>query len=345
MTNKTIEVGDISVKPGKLKTGWLKGIELPWGARVDLPLVVLNGEKPGPTYFLQCAAHGIEMTGIPAVRRVCREILKPKDVSGAIVAVCGGNPFGMMFGKYWNPLDWQDISGKHPGNEKGYASDRMGKALWDAVEAVKPDYAYDMHCNPYDYPLTLPVNIAGTTWAMDNDTGKSSIEIAKASGLTVLTSRKGQKRRSTEPRGLGSNCMSRGIPCMTSEFGWGRHPHGKHVDIAERVLLNIFKHVGMIDGDLEKHTEVPVLPSPPKYVSMPTVQCNRGGLMEPTATCGEFVKEGTTIAKIYSPHGDLLEDVPLPFDGSLYSYFGGRWAVTFAVTTGTNIAWTFAKEG
>jgi predicted deacylase len=267
-------------------------------------------------------------------------------LSGSVVAVTGANPFGMMFGQYWNIIDWMDISGQHPGNATRYASQRLGKALWDAVEAVQPDYAYDMHCNPFDYPLTLPVNIAGTTYAQDNETAKRALEMAKASGLTVLTSRKGARPRSPQPRGLGSNCMSRGIPCMTSEFGWGRYPHGKHVDIAVRVLLNVMKWAGMLEGELEKHTEVPVLPTPPKYVSMPTVMTERGGLMEPTIKAGDFVKEGTTIAKIYNPHGELVEAVPLPFDGSIYSYFGGtRHSVTWQVTTGTNIAWTFAKEG
>jgi predicted deacylase len=345
MTNRTIEVGNVVARPGTFKAGFLKGIDLPMGYTLDLPLMVLNGEKPGPTFFIQVGIHGVENTGIPMCRRVMREKLTPKDLSGAIVAIPGANPMGYMLGTSWNPLDWQDPSPNVPGNPKGFASARTGAIIWEAVEKVKPDFAMDSHCNPFTYPLTLSTIMASERYAMDNETAKKIVSMGESAGLTLIRSHQ-PPGDLPPPRGFSNNCKVRGIPCLGSEFGWGFFPHGPEVEAAAKAFTNILKHLNMVKGEPEKITEVPVKMPPPTFLhGHPMIaQCDRGGYMEPTQKAGDVLEEGTKIANIYTPVGDLVEEIKMPYKGGVYSYHTGRWHWGFALHSGSRVAWLFGVE-
>jgi N2-acetyl-L-2,4-diaminobutanoate deacetylase len=68
------------------------------------------------------------------------------------------------------------------------------------------------------------------------------------------------------------------------------------VRIARRGLLNVLRHVGIVDGAVEKR--------PTRWLDMPTGDCfafaEDDGMIEAMVDLGEPVKEGAVVARIYS---------------------------------------------
>ena len=55
-----IKVGTATAKRGELQKGIIKGIELNTTTSIDIPVLVVNGQKDGPTLLMVSTQHGIE---------------------------------------------------------------------------------------------------------------------------------------------------------------------------------------------------------------------------------------------------------------------------------------------
>src|SRR5260221_12460689 len=78
-------VGTASAAPGQKATGYL---EVPAGvdAGTNIPVVVVNGAKPGPVLALVTGAHGTEYVSVIAVERLIID-LDPAQVSGTVILI------------------------------------------------------------------------------------------------------------------------------------------------------------------------------------------------------------------------------------------------------------------
>jgi predicted deacylase len=65
----TLNVGSLKVRPGQKKYGPLVIAKRPDGTDIFVPLMVVNGAKPGPTLFLDSAIHGDEYCTGSWIRR------------------------------------------------------------------------------------------------------------------------------------------------------------------------------------------------------------------------------------------------------------------------------------
>src|SRR5216683_6957937 len=78
-------VGTASAAPGQKAIGYL---EVPAGvdAATNIPVVVVNGAKPGPILALVTGAHGTEYVSIIAVEKLIGE-LDPAKISGTVILI------------------------------------------------------------------------------------------------------------------------------------------------------------------------------------------------------------------------------------------------------------------
>src|SRR5437899_1927829 len=78
----SFSVGTASAAPGQKATGYL---EVPAGvdAATSIPVVVVNGAKPGKILALVSGAHGTEYVSIVAIEKLIGE-LDPVHVSGTV---------------------------------------------------------------------------------------------------------------------------------------------------------------------------------------------------------------------------------------------------------------------
>jgi len=141
-----IVVGNITVARGEVKKGVIKGVELFNNVSVDVPVMVLNGAKEGPTLLLISTQHGTEIQGIEVIRRVMREQVKPMNLRGAVIAIPVGNPLAFMHSQYLSWIDNLDVGGVRADRPEGNTTERLAHALWKEAWS-KASLIVNIHCN------------------------------------------------------------------------------------------------------------------------------------------------------------------------------------------------------
>src|ERR1039457_6783625 len=85
-----LTVGTATARNGQKTNGFL---EVPAGvdAASNIPVIVTNGARPGPTLALVAGSHGTEYASILALQKLA-ESVDPAGVSGALIVVPLVNP-------------------------------------------------------------------------------------------------------------------------------------------------------------------------------------------------------------------------------------------------------------
>jgi predicted deacylase len=148
-TNLT--VGTASAAPGQKSTGFL---EIPAGsdAATKIPVVVVNGSRPGPVLALVAGSHGTEYASIIALEELVKSI-EPADLSGAVIIIPLVNlaSFEQKV-PHVNPVDNKSMNRFFPGRADGTQTER---ASWSITKEVieKCDYLIDFHGGDLDENL------------------------------------------------------------------------------------------------------------------------------------------------------------------------------------------------
>ncbi len=126
---QTVTVGTASAKPGEVARGVIAGPELAAGTRVEMPVVVINGAKPGRVFWVNGAIHGDEPEGPLACQLAMRRI-DPAKLTGAVIMVPVMNVLAFAAAERGNPLDTfsYDMNRMYPGKPGGYFTDRLAQA-------------------------------------------------------------------------------------------------------------------------------------------------------------------------------------------------------------------------
>jgi len=333
-----LEVGSAIVGRGELKKGVIKGVELVNNMSIDMPVLVMNGAKEGPTLLLMSTQHGIEIQGTEVIRKVMRERLSPKKLRGAVIGIPVGNPLAFMHHQYLSWIDNLDVGTVRADNPNGNTTERLACALW--TEAWnKADLVVNLHCNTRpDSLIYQSINIGNPR------TRESLVKMAEAFAVTTMVS--DRPLAEDAPPTLGNLAARKGVPVILEELIDGRWISEPSTNAGVKGVLNIMKVFNMIDGKLEPQKGFPIVPGVNR--SHGIIRANRGGLIRFFKKPGEPIKLGEVFAEIYDIYGDVLEEVKMPVDGYVWAYPCGSSLGTSgslqAVEVGANIAYAFTHE-
>jgi len=125
-------VGTASATPGEKGTGYL---EVPAGidAATNIPVVIINGAKPGPVLALVTGAHGTEYVSIIAVEKLVGE-LDPAKISGTVILIPLVNiaSFEQKV-PHVNPIDNKSMNRFYPGRADGTQTERASLIITNQV--------------------------------------------------------------------------------------------------------------------------------------------------------------------------------------------------------------------
>src|SRR6266568_1229625 len=116
-------VGTASAAPGQKATGYLT---VPAGvdAATNIPVVVVNGAKPGKVLALVSGAHGTEYASIIAIEKLISD-LDPAQVTGTVILVPLVNvPSFEQKVPHVNPVDGKSMNRFYPGKADGTQTER-----------------------------------------------------------------------------------------------------------------------------------------------------------------------------------------------------------------------------
>jgi predicted deacylase len=339
-----LKVGTAAAKRGELQKGVIKGVELNTTVPIDIPVLVMNGSKDGPTLLIVSTQHGIEIQGIEVILRIMRERVNPKDLRGAIIGIPVENPLAFMHHQYLSWIDNLDLGGggsaspltaNHP---HGTATERLAHVLWNEAWS-KADMVLNIHCN------VRPDSLFFTEVNVGNPSTREKLErMAKAFGVTNVV--ESIPVNASAPDTLANLAVKNGVPDILIELIDGRWISEPSTTVGVRGVLNIMKEFDMIDGEIEPQKNIIVIPG--VCTSHGIVRANRGGIIRFKKSPGEFLKKGDIFAEIYDLYGDVLEKVKSPVDGYIWAYPCGDILGTpgslQAVQTGANIAYAFTSS-
>ncbi len=229
--------------PGQTAAG---AIEVAAGsdAALSIPVVVVNGARPGPVLALLAGAHGTEYASIIALEQLAATI-DASTVSGTVIVVPLLNvPSFQRIVPHLNPVDGKNMNRMYPGRPDGTQTERASYAITRQV-VEKSDHLIDFHGGDIDENLR-PYSYWQKTGRAAQDA--ASLAMVLAFGLDHIIITTGRPTDPADSRYLENTATTRGKPSITVEAGRAGtvEPH----DVAALVTgtLSVMRHLKMLPG-------------------------------------------------------------------------------------------------
>ncbi len=301
-----VGVGALTAEPGSVKRGMVPvpGLEPPW----ELPVAIVRGEQPGPTFSITAGMHAAEYVPIEAVTRLTRSV-RPESLRGCLIAVILVNTPGFYERTiYVNPRDGRNLNRAFPGNPQGLPSERVTAFLLE--EVIRGSDAFlDAHCGDLVeslHPFVL--------WNRTGDLGvdQRSEGMAKAFGLDYVMALAPESIVGTA-MGAGS---AAGVPSISAEIGQQGICDEQSVDRYQTGLLRVMNELGMT-GQAN-----PPRPTPTPLREFAWNRAEVSGSYHPVVKPGDRVTQGQRVGSIRDLFGETIAEVDASASG----------IVTFCVT-------------
>ena len=177
MESRTVKVREVTAEPGEIAQGFVEVGETITGP-IRFPLVIINGEKPGPRLCLTAGVHATEYAPIEAVLRILSQ-RAPAHLKGAIIGVpiVSMHMFASRSG-FVSPIDGLNLNKIAPGGD-GSISEILVRILLDEVIA-QCQYHVDLHAGDLGEMLLAFAGYPMTGAADLDRQGEALARLAKA---------------------------------------------------------------------------------------------------------------------------------------------------------------------
>lgn len=328
MSEEAIRVRDIVAAPGETARGYLTIGETPT-APINVPVVIINGARPGPTLCLTAGVHAAEYPGIDAVLRTIQS-LDPAALSGAIIAVPVVNM--QMFQNrsgFLSPIDGLNLNRTAPGREDGTISEILVHTLLTEVISLA-HYHIDCHGGDLGEILWPYAGFSLTGNPEIDQEGETLVRLytprifALYEDATTLLPTTGS---------ITHAAAQLGVVSMLAESGSNGTLNSEDLQTHLNGIQNVMRYLGMIEGQ-------PVIRGDRlRARGQFTVNARRGGLIRLSIEIGESVRAGQEVAEIVNVFGDVVERVTVPRDGIARLIWAAK-----AVNTGDPIVKCWVTE-
>jgi uncharacterized protein len=297
-------VGTASAAPGQKATGY---IEVPSGvdAGTNIPVVVVNGAKPGPVLALVTGAHGTEYVSVIAVERLIAD-LDPAEISGTVIMIPLVNiaSFEQKV-PHVNPVDNKSMNRFYPGKADGTQTDRVSFFITKQV-VDRSDYLIDYHGGDLDESLR-PYSYWGPTGKDSQD--RISKEMVLAFGLDHIIIWRDRTTDLAASRYLDNTASLRGKPSIVVEAGYAGTVETDDVALLVNGTLSTMRALKMLSGE-------------PRYIENPVwlekvvdIIADGPGIWYPLVKRGAYVQEGMKLGYVTDYFGKVIVEPRAPAAG------------------------------
>src|SRR6266487_3497853 len=236
-------VGTASAASGQKATGYLA---VPAGvdAATNIPVVLVNGAKPGKVLALVSGAHGTEYASIIAIEKLISD-LDPAQVTGTVILVPLVNvPSFEQKVPHVNPVDGKSMNRFYPGRADGTQTERASFLITKEV-VERCDHLIDLHGGDLDESLR--------PYAYWTQTGREeqdhvSRDMVLAFGLDHIIVSADRPKDPAASRYLENTATTRGKPSLTAEAGHAGTVEPEDVDALVRGCLGVMRYLKMLPG-------------------------------------------------------------------------------------------------
>ncbi|MGM0571332.1 succinylglutamate desuccinylase/aspartoacylase family protein [Marinobacter sp.] len=282
------------VLPGTTaRLAWSPGIQIA-GLSQPTPVLVVNGDKPGPVMCMTGAVHGDELNGIEIIRRVIYE-LDPGELSGTVVGIPIVNLQGFQQGSRYL-ADRRDLNRYFPGSEDGSLAHRIAHSLFEQV-ILNCDMLVDIHTGSLKR-----TNLPQLRADMKNP---DVAELSKGFDSMVVVHSSGSSGM------LRTAATEAGVPAVTMEVGESMRIQEEHIGAGVNSLISLMEKQGMTARLFQWGDPEPV------YYQSHWVRANQGGILFSDVKLGAYVTEGTVLGTVSDPITNEQSDIRADADGRI----------------------------
>ncbi len=303
-TNGPFAFGGMQVPAGQMRS-----FSLPVPAGVDagteIPVTVINGQKPGNVLALVAGVHACEYPPILALYRL-KESIDPKNLSGTLILVHIANlPSFQKRTIYYNPYDWKNLNRVFPGNPNGTITQRIASILTREV-IERCDALIDLHCGdgnealiPYSYWMI------SDNPALDEQTKRMAV----AFGLKYIIIDRSRGKDIADSKYLGNTALLRSKPAITTEMGLLGRTDEDAVRGNLQGIENVLRLFQMLPGEVRSLCE-------PVWVDQyEVIYSSVAGLFHPLTQMGYHAAKDELVGYVTDYAGQRVLDVRSPFAG------------------------------
>jgi predicted deacylase len=306
---KNIVLDKIIFESKKRTNGYINVAGKPDGSMHKIPIIIIEGEKPGPTLLVDGCTHGDEYEGAEAIIKIAKK-LENKEFNGRFIGVPALNFEAFSFITRSSILDDINLNRVFPGDNTSRLTNKIAYTYIERV-VKKVDYVISFHGGGQVLHLEP---IVGYQPPVD-DVGKKTYEMAKNFGVKLLW-----RMQNLPFTGVSAvEYKKLGIPTILPEVGshCGRlYDREKNVKICFNGIMNTMKYLEMLDGELVYQKET-------IDTELHYLDSSNGGLLKISKELYEDVKKGEVLATVSDIFGKVIEEIKAPFDGILI----GFWSV------------------
>jgi predicted deacylase len=295
---QSFTVGTATAARGQMATGF---IEVPAGsdAATSIPVVVVNGAKPGPVLAIVSGSHGTEYASIIAVERLIQR-LRAADISGTVILLPLVNraSFDQKV-VHVNPVDNKSMNRYYPGRPDGTQTERASYLITKQV-VEKCDHLIDLHGGDLDESLR-PYSYWTKTGNEKLD--RASQEMVLAFGLDTIIISADRPKDPNASRYLENTATTRGKPSLTAEAGHAGTVEPEDVSALVVGCMNVMRHLKMLPGTVR-----PVV-HPVWIEKIASVTSDVAGIFYPRVKRGTYVEQGMSVGYITDYFGQNIQEL------------------------------------
>ena len=301
---KSLTVGTAYALPGTKATGFL---EVPAGvdAAASIPVILVNGLKPGPTLALVAGAHGTEYASILALEKISGRV-DPAEVSGALIIVPLVNiaSFEQKV-PHVNPVDNKNMNRFYPGKADGTQTERASWVIEHQV-VEQCDYLIDFHGGDLDESLR-PYSYWSPTGNQKQDAISRGMVLAFGLDHIIIWTDRPKDLNATKY--LDNTSTVRGRPSLVVEAGYAGTTDSDDIAALVDGTFRVMRYLNMLPG-----TATPI--EHPVWIErVETVSSDQSGIFYPLVGRGTYVEVGMKVGYVTDYFGKTVYEAHAPAAG------------------------------
>jgi uncharacterized protein len=297
-------VGTATAAPGQKSTGYL---EVPAGvdAATNIPVILINGARPGPVLALVAGAHGTEYASIIALEKLI-PALDPAQLSGTVILIPLVNlPSFEQKVPHVNPVDNKSMNRFYPGKADGTQTDRVSYVITKQV-VDRCDYLIDYHGGDLDESLR-PYSYWAPTGKVEQD--RISKEMVLAFGLDHIIIWRERPSDPAATRYLDNTAAVHGKPSIVVEAGHAGTTESDDIALLVNGTLSTMRALKMLPGDPHP------IENPVWIQSLSDVTSPEDGIFYPLVKRGAYVEAGMKLGYVTDFFGKTIFEARAPVAG------------------------------
>lgn len=304
-----IELDQIVRQSGNRTDGFINIAQKADYTWFQIPVILLEGNRPGPTLLLEACTHGDEQEGTEAILSLANE-LAHGDFAGTIVSVPALNTEAFSQFSRSSITDGANMNRIYPGNKTSYITNRIAAVYTERV-MKKADFAISFHGGGQVLHLEPIVSYRPNT-----PLEKVTREMAEAYNVRYVWNPGSVPFRSVT---ASSAFTANGVPSITAECG---SQCSRLYDREKNIMIHV-NGVKNVMAYLKMTPPVQVERVEQLTVELHYLHSHHGGIHKIVKKENEVVKEGEVLTYIEDLFGNVIEEIKAPFDGVV----NGFWSV------------------